>query len=249
MRLDRSLSERLRTGEKLLGTIVSLPSPETAELLSLCGFDWLFVDLEHGAGDSLTAQRVLQAARCPCLVRPQDASDSAIKRVLDIGAAGVIIPGLRSAAEIEKSIAACRYPPSGTRGVAAARAHGYGLNFKNYLMDANDELLVVPQIEHIDAVKDIEAIATVPGVSALFIGPNDLAASMGYPGHDTHPDVGLAIERVRSVCVEAGRLLGIFAPGPDAAAKWLANGFTLVAVGSDVGMLGQRGRDIVQLLK
>src|SRR5690242_5227987 len=120
--MDRSFSERLRTGEKLLGTIVTLPSPEVAELLALCGFDWLFIDLEHGPADVLTAQRMLQASRCPCLVRPPDSSDASLKRVLDIGAAGVIVPGVQSAAEVERIVSACRYPPAGRRGVGGARA-------------------------------------------------------------------------------------------------------------------------------
>ncbi len=247
--MDRSFSERLRVGERLLGIVVTLPSPETAELLSLCGFDWLFIDLEHGPSDLLTAQRMLQASRCPCLVRTPDASEVAIKRALDIGAAGVVVPGLRSAAEVERVVAACRYPPAGVRGVAAARAHGYGVNFRSYLNDANDEVVIVPQIEHIDAVKDIEAISQVPGVSALLVGPNDLAASMGHLGRDQHSEVGLAIERVRSVCADAERRLGIYASTPDAAAHWLGTGFTLVAVGTDIGMLHQRGQEIVQLLK
>lgn len=247
--MDRSFSERLRTGEKLLGTIVTLPSPEAAELLSLCGFDWLFIDLEHGPADVLTAQRMLQAARCPCLVRPPDSSDASLKRVLDIGAAGVIVPGVQSAGEVERIVAACRYPPAGVRGVGAARAHAYGLHFKTYLTDANDEIVVVPQIEHVEAVKDIEAIAQVPGVAALLIGPNDLAASMGHLGDDRHSEVGVAIERVRSVCAEAGTRLGIYASSPDTAARWMGAGFTLVAIGTDVGMLRQRGQEIVQLLK
>jgi 2-dehydro-3-deoxyglucarate aldolase/4-hydroxy-2-oxoheptanedioate aldolase len=248
-RLDRSFSERLRRGERLLGTIVTLPSPEVAELLALCGFDWLLVDLESGPGDVLGAQRILQAARCPCLIRLPDASDAAIRRVLDIGAAGVIVPGLRTAAEVEQVVAACRYPPAGTRGVGAGRANGYGLNLKSYLMDANDELVIVPQIGHIDAVHDIETIAAVPGVSALFVGPDDLAASMGYLGEEAHPEAGLAVERVRSVCDEGQCRLGIYAAAPDAAARWMGRGFTLVAVGTDIGMLRQRGRDILQLLK
>jgi 2-dehydro-3-deoxyglucarate aldolase/4-hydroxy-2-oxoheptanedioate aldolase len=247
--VDRSFSERLRTGEKLLGTTVALPSPEVAELLALCGFDWLFVDLEHGPGDILTAQRMLQAARCPCLVRPAESTDAAIQRILDIGAAGVIAPGLRGAADVERVVAASRYPPAGARGVGQGRAHAYGINFRSYLTEANDEVVVVPQIEHIDAVKDIEAIAQVAGVSALLIEPDDLAASMGYLGNERHSEVGLAIERTRSVCAEAGRRLGICASTPDLAAHWFGAGFTLVAVGRDIDMLRQRGQDIVQLLK
>ena len=155
--MNRSFSERLRGGERLLGTLVTLPSPEVAELLALCGFDWLFVDLEHGPSDVLMAQRILQAARIPCLVRVPENSEAALGRVLDIGADGVIVPGIRSAAEVERVVTACRYPPEGTRGVGLGRAQGYGLNFKSYLGDANEEIVIVPQIEHIDAVHDIEA--------------------------------------------------------------------------------------------
>jgi 2-keto-3-deoxy-L-rhamnonate aldolase RhmA len=248
-RMNKSFSERVRSGERLLGTIVTLPSPEVAELLALCGFDWLFIDLEHGPSDFLTAQRMLQAARIPCLVRVPENSDAALKRALDIGADGVICPGIRSATEVERVVSACRYPPAGTRGVGAGRAHGYGLNFKAYLGDANDEVVIVPQIEHIDAVHDIEAIALVPGVAALLVGPNDLAASMGHLGRDTHSEVGMTISRVRDACGEAGRQAGIFASGPDQAARWFDAGFNLMCVGTDIGMLGTRARDIVQLLK
>jgi 2-dehydro-3-deoxyglucarate aldolase len=243
------MAERLRMGEMLLGTLVTLPSPEVCELLSMCGFDWLFIDLEHGPGSVLDAQRMLQAARCPCLVRPQDASDTSLKRVLDIGAAGVIVPNVKNAPEIERIVAACRYPPAGTRPLGTARAHGYGIHSRSYLANANDEVVVVPQIGHIDAVKDIEAIAQVPGVAALLIGVDDLAASLGYPGQPQHGEVGLAIERVRSVCAEAERRVGIYAPTPDQAARWIGAGFTLVAVGSDIAALQQRGHEIVQLLK
>lgn len=247
--MNRSFAARLRDGERLLGTIITLPSPEVAELIALCGYDWLFIDLEHGPSDVLTAQRILQAARCPCLIRVPDSSEAWIKRVLDIGATGVIVPGVRSAAEVERVVSASRYPPAGTRGIGAGRAHGYGQQFKAYLSDANDEVVVVPQIEHIDAVREIEAIATVSGANALFVGPFDLSASIGYPGVERHPEVVAAIARVRQVCQEAERRLGIFASDVDSAAHWLEAGFTLVAVATDSAMLGQRARDIVQLLK
>ena len=247
--MNQSFAERLRAGEHLLGTIVTLPSPEAAELLALCGYDWLFIDLEHGPADILTAQRMLQAARCPCLVRVADSSKSSIERALDIGATGVIVPGIRSAAEVERVVSASRYPPAGMRGVGPGRAHDYGLNFTTYLSNANDEIVVVPQIEHVDAVRDIEEIALVSGVSALFVGPFDLSASLGYPGAEHHADTRAAIGRVRQVCEEAGRRLGIFASDADSAAHWLGAGFTLVAVATDVAMLSQRARDIVHLLR
>ncbi len=249
MVMNRSLAARLTEGVRLLGTVVSLPSPEVAELLAACGYDWLFIDLEHGPADLLTAQRMLQAARCPCLIRVADASPASLQRALDIGADGVIIPGLRTAAEVEQAVGACRSPPLGSRGVGSARAQGYGHNLRGYVHEANLEVLVVPQIEHIDAVHDIEAIAAVAGVSALFVGPLDLAASLGRPGMADGNEVYSAIHRVKQVCDEAERRVGIFAPDADSAARWFEAGFTLVAVATDAAMLGQRARDLVQLFK
>lgn len=249
MSMNRSLAARLLEGDRLIGTVVSLPSPEVAELLSACGYDWLFIDLQHGAADTLAAQRMLQAARCSCLIRVADASSASIQRALDIGAEGVIIPGLKSAAEVELAVAACRYPPMGTRSVGSGRAQGYGHNLRGYVHEANLDVLVVPQIGHIDAVHDIEAIAAVAGVSALFVEPLDLAASLERPGMADGNEVSAAIHRVIQVCTEAERRVGVFAPDADAAARRLEAGYTLVAVASDTAMLGQRARDLVQLLK
>ena len=249
MTMNRSLSVRLLEGERLLGTSVTLPSPEVAELLAACGYDWLFIDLEHGSADMLTAQRMLQAARCPCLIRVADASPATLQRALDIGADGVIIPGLNSAARVELAVAACRYPPLGTRSVGAGRAQGYGHNLRGYVHEANLDVLVIPQIDHIDAVKDIEAISAVPGVSALFVDPLDLAASLGRPGLSDGNEVSAAIHRVHQVCAEAERRIGIHATDADNASRWFEAGYSLVAVASDAVMLGQRAREQVQLLK
>ena len=247
--MNESMAQRLRRGEKLLGTVASLPSPEVAELLAQCGFDWLFIDMEHGPIDILMAQRMLQASRCPCLLRLPDSSEASIKRALDVGAAGVIIPGVNTLEEMERVVAACRYPPLGVRGVGAGRAQGYGMRMRDYLRDANEEILIVPQIEHIDAVHDIEALANVAGVGALFIGPLDLAASLGRPGAINDSEVGAAIERVREVCVEAERQIGIFVSDPQKARRCFETGFSLVALGSDALILGARARDLVQTLK
>lgn len=249
MAMNRSLAARLAEGDRLLGTVLTLPSPEAAELLAACGYDWLLIDLEHGAADILTAQRMLQAARCPCLVRVADGSPASLQRALDTGADGVIIPGLRTAAEVEQAVAACRYPPLGNRSVGTGRAQGYGHNLRGYVHEANLEVLVIPQIGHIDAVQDIEAISAVVGVSALFVGALDLAASLGRPGMADGNEVYSAIHRVKQVCDEADRRVGIYSPDADSAARWLEAGFTLVAVATDAVMMGQRARDLVQLLK
>ncbi len=233
--MQNTLKARLGRGELLAGTIVSLPCPETAEILSRCGFDWLFVDMEHGAIGFTALQRVLQAAgrETPCLVRPPGREEAWIKKSLDSGAAGVIVPRVNSAAEAEEAVRLAKYPPRGCRSVGISRAHGYGADFAGYLARANDEILVVPQIEDIDAVGRIEEIVRVPGIDALFIGPYDLSASMGRIGRVHDPEVHRAMERVQGCAREAGIALGIFAADADTARSWVEKGYRLVAVGMD----------------
>jgi len=247
--VSRSFAERMQNAEHLLGTVLSFPSPEVAEALALCGYDWLMVDVAGAPIDTLAAQRMLQAARCPTLVRVADAGTEAINRALDIGATGVIVPGIRLAVDVEQVIAACRYPPLGKRAIGMVRAQGYGQNFKTYIDDANEEIVIVPQIDHIDAVREIEAIASVSGFNALFVDPYGLSASIGFPGQLGHPEVTAAVGRVQHVCEDAERRMGIFAHDLDSAARWLAANFTLVAVASDAMMLSQRARDSLQLLR
>jgi len=245
----RSFAERIRNAEHLLGTVVSFPSPEVAESLALCGYDWLLVDMSRSPIDRLTAQRMIQAARCPMFIRVADSSDAAIADALDIGATGVIVPGVRSAEDVEKVLLACRYPPAGHRRFSMVRAQGYGNNLKTYMDDANDEIVVLPQIDHIDSVREIEAIASVSGFNGLFVDPYDIAASLGRPGHLGHAEVTAAIGRVQHICVEAERRLGIMAQDPDHAARWMAASFTLVSVSSDAAMLGHRAKDYLQVLR
>ena len=245
--VSRSFAERMRNAEHLLGTVLSFPSPEVAEALALCGYDWLMVDMGRAPIDALNAQRMLQAAHCPALIRV--ANTEAINLALDIGATGVIVPGIRLAEDVEKVISACRYPPLGNRAIGMVRAQGYGQNFKTYIDDANEEIVIVPQIDHIDAVREIEAIASVSGFNALFVDPYGLSASIGLPGQLGHPEVTAAIGRVQHICADAERRMGIFAHDLDSAARWLGANFTLVALESDAMMLSQRARDILQVLR
>jgi len=247
--VSRSFAERMRNAEHLLGTVLSFPSPEVAEALALCGYDWLMVDAGRAPIDTLTAQRMLQAARCPTLVRVANSGNEAINLALDIGATGVIVPGIRIAEDVERVISACRYPPLGNRAIGMVRAQGYGQNFKTYFDDANEEIVIVPQIDHIDAVREIEAIAFVSGFNALFVDPYGLSASIGLPGQLGHPEVTAAIGRVQHICEDAERRMGIFAHDLDSAARWLGANFTLLALESDAMMLTQRARDILQVLR
>jgi 2-dehydro-3-deoxyglucarate aldolase/4-hydroxy-2-oxoheptanedioate aldolase len=249
--MPESFRDRLRAGERLLGTLITLPSPEVAEILAAAGFDWLFLDGEHGAFDVLEAQRLLQAVgeRCPCLLRVPSSDEASIKKALDIGVAGVIVPQVNNADDAERVVRFSKYPPVGTRGVGIARAHGYGGYFGDYVARANEELAVVIQAEHIEAVRNIDAMAGVAGIDAVFVGPYDLSASMGKMGQVGDPEVQKAITRVRDSCLAAGLTLGIFGLRADAVAPYIAQGFTLIAAGCDSVFLASAARATLEELR
>ncbi len=232
---------RLTRGEALIGAFICLPSPESAELFAELGYDWLIIDTEHGPYDTLTAQRMLQAAggRCPCVVRVPSHEDVWIKKALDIGAAGVLVPLVNTPAIAAGVQRACRYAPEGTRGMGGARAHRYGVGFQDYVAGANREIAAIVQAEHIEAVNHIDAIAAVPGIDAIFVGPYDLSASMGKPGRIQDPEVQAAIRRVRDATLKAGRKLGIYCSDPESARDSLRQGYTLIGMSTDLNYLTQ----------
>jgi 2-keto-3-deoxy-L-rhamnonate aldolase RhmA len=247
--INAGFAARLRAGATLLGSIVALGSPEVAEMFSRAGFDWLLIDTEHAPLDPLAAQGLLQAARCPCLVRVPAGEEALIKKALDLGAAGVVVPQVNSAGEAERIVRYCRYPPQGSRGVGIARAHGYGLDFREYVALANDNVIVMLQIEHIEAVNNIESIARVPGVDALMIGPYDLSGSMGKLGEVNDLEVEQAIETVRRACAAAGMKLAIFAATAEGMKPYMQKGYTLPIAGMDLMLLSAAARGVVQVLK
>ena len=249
--MHQTFRKRLKAGERLVGTILTLPSPEVAEIMSKCGFDWLFIDGEHSPLDTLQCQRMIQATanRCACIVRVPIGDEKHIKQALDIGAAGVIVPQVNSAEHARKIVDCCRYPPVGCRGVGLARAHGYGLDFAEYMESANDEIAVVVQAEHIDGVNNIEDIVAVDGVDAVFIGPYDLSASMGKTGEVSAPDVLQAIDRVIAACRKADVQVGYFAVSAEGVKPYIDKGFTLLASATDALYLTQTASEAVQLLR
>jgi 2-dehydro-3-deoxyglucarate aldolase/4-hydroxy-2-oxoheptanedioate aldolase len=238
---QKSLKARVRAGEVLIGPIVTLSSPDVAEALAQVGFDYLWIENEHAPLGVLEAQRMLQAVGggCPTLIRVPTNDPVWLKKTLDTGCDGVVVPLVKSAAEARRAVDACRYPPAGNRGVGITRAHRYGLGFAEYVEAANEEIAVVLQVEHAEAVENVEAIAQVPGVDALLVGPYDLSGSMGLLGQVDHPDVQAAIERVQRACEDAGMTLGIFAGTPEQARRYIAAGFSLIALGLDVLYLWQ----------
>jgi 2-keto-3-deoxy-L-rhamnonate aldolase RhmA len=233
--MAQSFRARLRSGERLLGTMVTLPEPAVAEILSRLGFDWLFVDGEHGPLEARELGAILRAAgaRTACIVRVPEAAEVPIKKALDLGADGIIVPQVNTAAQAASVVRFARYAPDGARGVGLARAHGYGQAFREYLSAANDHVAVIVQAEHADAVENIEAIVRVPGVDAVLLGPYDLSASLGRMGQIDHPDVIAAIERVTQVCRAAGMPLGYFGVTAAAVKPYAAKGYTLLVAGVD----------------
>tara|TARA_R110002095_G_scaffold127887_4_gene110826 strand:- start:1121 stop:1870 length:750 start_codon:yes stop_codon:yes gene_type:complete len=242
--MPHNFRSKLKQGQLLLSPLVTLSCPETAEVLSDVGYDWLFLDAEHSTYSPADLLAIVGRVghKLPCLVRLAAPDEVQIKKALDLGAAGIIAPLVNSAKTAEQVVSWSRYSPEGTRGVGLGRAHGFGFSFDDYLAKANEEITVVVQAEHIDAVNDIEQIVKVPGVDAVLIGPYDLSASLKRIGEIDHPDVTGAIQHVSEVCQKHNMPLGIFGVTVDAVKPYIDKGFTLITAGVDTVMLGQAAR-------
>lgn len=242
---------RLASGETLLGTMVTLATPSIAEVLADVGFDWLFIDGEHGPLESAELLAILQAVgrRIPCIVRVPTAAEVPIKKALDLGAAGIIAPQVNTPEQAANVVSWSRYAPAGTRGVGLARAHGYGQRFQEYVESANDQVAVIVQAEHADAVNNIDAIAQVPGVDAVLLGPYDLAASLGKMGQVDDPVVLEAIDRITTACQAAGIPLGYFGVNAAAVRPYRDRGYTLLVASVDTLLLGGAAKRILSELR
>jgi 2-keto-3-deoxy-L-rhamnonate aldolase RhmA len=183
--------------------------------------------------------------RIPCLVRAPWNDDVWIKRILDTGCDGIVIPQIRNSGEARTAIRACKYPPLGIRSVGIARAQGYGMSLQDYIEHANQRLITVLQTEHIDAADNIESILDVPGFDAVLIGPYDLSASLGITGQINHPDVQRAIENIKSACSEREIPIGVFAVDAEAAKRQIATGCTLIALSMDTMYLWKAAKQAI----
>ncbi len=236
-----SLRTRLKNGETLLGTMATLPCIPSAEILASIGFDWLFIDGEHGpfSNDSLLSVLSAIGDKTPTLVRTSAPEEVPIKQALDFGATGIIAPQVNTPEQAAAVVQFARYSPEGARGVGVGRAQGYGMQFASYLERAKAETVVVVQAEHRDAVENIEKTVQVEGIDAVLIGPYDLSASLGKMGELDAPAVVDAIARVTETCHQAGIPLGIFGLRPDAVAPYVRQGYRLIVAGVDTLLLGQ----------
>jgi 2-keto-3-deoxy-L-rhamnonate aldolase RhmA len=246
------LKARLEAGNSGLGCWQFTSSPDVAEILSLCGFDALLVDHEHGPGGLESLIGILRAAGrgdATLLVRVPWNDPVYLKRVLDCGVEGVMIPMLENADQARAAVAACRYPPRGTRGAAytVARAGDYGLA-QDYPERIDERLLVIGQVESLAAIERVPEMATVDGLDMLLIGPLDLSGSAGALGRMDDPAVRDAIARSERAILDSGVWLGGVAAGPDDAGAMLARGYQLVMATSDLHLLRDGGRDLVAAL-
>ena len=242
--MEKSFKTRLKNGETLVGSIVTLTSTDVAEIMSLVGFDYLWIETEHSPTDFVHVQMMIQAVggRCPCLIRIPDNNEVWIKKALDIGCNGIVIPQVKSASEAREAVECCLYPPRGKRSVGISRAHGYGMSFQDYVSTVNEELTIVLQVEHIEGVRNIESIVEVPGIGAILIGPFDLSGSLGLLGQITHPQVQKAIEEIKCHCEKAGVPAGIFAVDAESARGFIEEGFNLIALSMDSIYLWQSAK-------
>lgn len=247
---------RLKAGEPSIGTWLSLPSPEAAEYVSRVGFDWLTVDAEHNPIDIRTLAQMfaaMAASGTAPMVRIPWNTPEHFKRVLDAGAWGVVVPMVKTREEAERAVEAARYHPQGDRSVGGGRAAiSFDTTGEHYLRNANEEILLVLQIEHITGVENADAILSVPGVDACFIGPNDLAASMGLglgvPLESDDPALNEAIFAIRDACIRNGVAPGIHTSGAAGANQRIAEGFQFLALASELRyMLSGLKDDINQL--
>lgn len=242
---------RLKSGEPSVGTWLSLPSPEAAEYVSRLGFDWLVIDAEHNPIDIRTLAQMFAAmaasGSAPMVRLPWNSPEN-FKRVLDAGAWGMVVPMVNSRAEAEQAVEAARYFPDGNRSVGGGRfPMSFDAGAEEYFRNANEEILVVLQIEHIRGVENADAILSVPGVDACFIGPNDLAASMGLGlGVPLESDIVPlmdAIAEIRSACQRNGVAPGIHCSGAAGVNQRIAEGFQFCAMASELRYLLSGLRD------
>jgi 2-dehydro-3-deoxyglucarate aldolase/4-hydroxy-2-oxoheptanedioate aldolase len=239
----------LREGRPTAGSWLHLCSASSAEIMSRAGFDWLLIDMEHGHVDYQTLLAQLQAIEgSPTIpiVRVQWNDPAVIKRVLDLGAYGVMVPWVASRTEAEAAVRAAKYAPAGIRGIAGShRAAGYGRHAAEYWKRANDEVLVVIQVETPSAVADIEQIVAVPGVDVAFIGPGDLSAALGHLGDAAHPDVQAAMGRVEAAARARGVALGNITRNWDQARALYERGYQFLTLCSDTTLLTHGAQELV----
>lgn len=231
-----------------LGSWITLNNPSIAEIMADAGFNWLCIDMEHSVTDYSEAQQLImavQSKKIKAFVRVGENNIRIIKRVLDAGADGIIVPSVNSAAEAKKAVDAVKYPPFGKRGVGLARAQSYGFGFDDYRDNGAKDIKLIVQIEHIHAIRELDAILQTEGIDGTFIGPYDLSGSLGKPGQWDEPDVKEALKIYEETVKKYDKLVGYHVIQPDyrLVKEKIEKGYNFIAFSLDVLFLGTKIRE------
>ncbi len=240
--------------EVALGSWITLAHPAVAEIMANAGFDWLAIDLEHSVITIREAEeliRVIELSNVVPLVRLTSNNSDLIKRVMDAGAHGIIVPMVNSALDAEMAVQSIKYPPAGRRGVGLARAQRYGADFEAYKKWQVNGSIVIVQIEHIDAVNNFRDILSVPGVDGFIVGPYDLTSSMGIPGEFSNSKYLDVIERIGKIANDMGVTGGVHIIEPDTKelAQRIDEGYKFIAYSLDIRMLDYSCRSALESIK
>ena len=242
---ENQVKKKIRAGVAQFGYLQCLQDPCITEILGNAGYDFVMLDSEHSPLSPATMEHLSRTAEitgiCP-LVRVPGTTPRDIGRLLDAGAAGIIVPNVRSRAEVEEAVKAARYLPDGERGLSMPRQAGFGaMPMPEFVGFANDNLLITIQIETREALADIKNITSVPGVDVALLGPLDMSAALGVLGQMDHPDMDAARRAICQACSENGIVAGTFAMAPDQIKPLLDMGFRFILLGADLLFLGQSG--------
>jgi len=248
------LKTKLKNNELTLGSWVTIPSTDVVEIMATADFEWLCIDMEHSSIDLEMAKLLIltiQANNMKALVRVSKNEEVVIKRVLDSGADGIIVPMIKTKEEALAAVSFAQYPPSGERGVGLYRAQNYGIGFEKYKKWVNEEIVIIAQIEHITAVENIEEILQVEGIDGTIVGPNDLSGSMGYPGEYNRDDVKKAINDIKLACEKYNKPYGfhVIESNPTKLQERIDQGCTFLAYSLDFFFLGDTARDGMKRIK
>ncbi|MCJ8345090.1 aldolase/citrate lyase family protein [bacterium] len=249
-----SLKQKFLSKSRLIGSWLTMYHPSIADIMANSGFDWITIDMEHSSISTNEAQillSILQNQNCPSLIRVAKNDEVLIKKAMDIGADGLIVPNIKNAADAQEAINFMKYPPTGTRGVGLYRAQKYGYGFEEYKVWLEKEATLILQIEHIEAVHNIEEILAVPHVDAYIIGPYDLSASMGKPGKFEDQDVIEAIETVKTACKKFNKSLGFHevSSNPEKLIQKFDQGFDYAAFSLDFFFLADMAREGIKTIR
>jgi 4-hydroxy-2-oxoheptanedioate aldolase len=250
--MARDLRRRLVAGETVIGPFMKTLDPAFVEAAGFAGFDFAILDMEHGPVGAENLANLLRAAKVASIapiVRVPDISAEAIGKVLDLGACGVQVPQVSTAAEAREVLRHARFHPDGERGVCRfVRSAGYGSTPRGRYFAESNEALVILQLEGSQALANLGDILLVEGADVIFVGPYDLSQSLGVPGEVDHPKVVAAVESIASRAREAGKAVGTFVDDEAAASRWIDAGITYISYSVDVGIFQTACRSIVQAM-